>query len=172
MVPVETIAQKPFQTAVHLIELCLSLYVYLGFIKFSIIVKKDSFRKLIFVAIALSIIQSSISLIAISVDTKGLYGFNGIPFTLECLIMFYAFKSIQNMKIIYFRKLSRAYLYLLFSLIPMAAVMFFRDETWGLIIPHFLIKPLVILALLSGILIVIIWIMKMRLFKQLSIELN
>ncbi len=172
MVPVEAIPQKPFQMAVHFVELFLSTYVYLGLIKFSIIAKKDSFRKLIFAALALSLIQSSISVIAISVDTRGIYGFNGIPFTLESLIMFYAFRSIQNVKIIYFRQLSRSYLYLSFSLIPMAAAMFFRDDTWGMIIPHSLIKPLVILALATAVLIVLIWIMKIRLFKQLSIEMN
>jgi hypothetical protein len=167
MVPVKSIPQKPFQTAFHFIELCLSLYIYLGFVKFSILQKKDSFQKLIFVAMVFSIIQVLISMAATLMENKNLYSYNGVAVAIEAALIFYAFKSVQNVKTIDFRKLSRLYLYLLFFYVPASVSLLFEKESLKNI-PQVLIKPFIILALVWVVLIVYTWYMKIRLFKQIS----
>jgi hypothetical protein len=167
MVPVKSIPQKPFQTAFHFIELCLSLYIYLGFVKFSILQKKDSFRKLIFAATVFSIIQVLISMTATLMENKNLYNYNGVAVAIEATLLFYAFKSVQDVKTIDFRKLSRLYLYLLFFYVPASVSLLFEKESLKNI-PQVLIKPFIILALVWVVLIVYTWYMKIRLFKQIS----
>jgi hypothetical protein len=87
MIPVKSIPQKPFQAALHFIGLYLTLYIYLGFVKFSILQKKVFFRKLIFAAMALSVIQSSIAITATLLDNKELYNYNGVPITIESILL-------------------------------------------------------------------------------------
>lgn len=170
MVPVKSIPQKPFQSALHFIELCLSLYIYLGFVKFSILQNKDSFRKLVFAAMAFSVIQSLMAIIATSTDTKELYNYSGVPVAVEALLLFYAFKSVQDVKLTYFRKLSKVYLYLSFFFVPTSIVLLFDKETLKMM-PHILIKPFVILAILWAALIVYAWYLKIRAFKQISTQM-
>jgi hypothetical protein len=167
MVPVKAIPQKPFQTTFHFIALFLSLYIYLGFVKFSIIQKKDSFRILVFVAMTLSVIQSAIVIIATLTDNKEIYYYNGVLIAAETLLLYYGFKLVQDVKIKYFKKLSRVYLYLSAFFIPTAVIMLFGRETVKML-PNILIKPLVLLALLWAALMVYAWYLKIRTFKQIA----
>jgi hypothetical protein len=169
MVSVKTIPQKPFQAAFLFIELCLTLYVYLGFVKLSFLQKKDFFRKLIFAAMALAIIQSSLAITATLLNIE-LFSFNGVPFVMECILLFYAFKSVKDVKISYFKKISRMYLYLSILLIPtFTAVLLGKDRLST--IPQMLIPPLILLGLAAGVLVVVIWYLKIRAFKQISIQM-
>ncbi len=170
MVPVKAIPQKPYQTALHFIELCLTLYIYLGFVKFSILKKNYYFRNLIFAAMALSIIQSSIAILATLVDIK-LFNYNGIPVAIEAIVLLYAFKSVRDEKIIYFKKLSRVYLYFSIFCVPVSIALLFSRETLKMMIPHSLIIPFTILALLSGALIVYALYLKVRTFKQIATQM-
>jgi hypothetical protein len=170
MIPVKAIPQKPFQTALHFIELCLTLYIYFGFIKYSILKKQDFFQKLILAALALSVIQSFVATMATLVDKK-LFNYNGIPVAIEVILLFYAFKSVQNDRIIHFKKLSRVYLYLSIFCVPVSIALLFGRETLKTMIPHSLIIPFTIFAILSGALIVYAWYLKMRAFKQIATQL-
>jgi hypothetical protein len=167
--PVKAIPQKPFQAVVHTIELFLTLYVYLGFVKFSLIAKQVSFRKLIIAAMALSIVQSSIVMIATLVN-KELFSLNGVAFVMECILLFYAFKSVQDMKISNFKRISRLYLYLSFLLIPIFTALLLGKDGLSTL-PRVLIPPLTIIALVAGVIIVNIWYLKMRAFKQISMPM-
>ena len=170
LVPVKSIPQKPFQSALHFIEVYLSFYIYLGFVKFSILQKKDSLRKLVFAAMAFSVIQTSIAMIATLVENKELYNYIGVPVAIESILLFFAFKSVQDVKTIYFNKLSRLYLYLSFFYIPTSVALLFGRETLKKAMPQILIKPFVILALLWAVLIVYAWYLKIRVFKQISTQ--
>ena len=168
MIPVKPIPQKPFQTAFHFIELCLLLYIYFGFLKFSILQKKDAFQKLILAAMAVSIIQVLIAMAATLIENKNLYNYNGVAVAIEAALLFYAFKSVQDIKTIDFKKLARLYLYLLFFYVPVSVSLLFERESLKQFIPQVLIKPLIILALFWAVLIVYTWYAKIRLFKQIS----
>ena len=162
LVRAKAIPQEPFQTIILIIDLYLTLYVYLGFVKFSLIEKKDFFRIIIFAVMALAVIHSLISKISF------FYKFLGVPFAIDCILLYYAFKSVENSKIIYFRKLSRLYLYLLFFYVPISVSLLFGKESLKKFIPQMLIKPFIILALFWAALIVYTWYMKIKLFKQIS----
>ncbi len=169
MVPVKSIPQKPYQTALHFIQLCLTFYIYLGFIKFSLIEKKAKFRKLIFVAMVFSIIQSLIAITATLLN-KEIFKFNGVPFALECLLLFYAFKSVQNTKITYFKTLSRLCLYLFVLLIPILPLVLLGKEQFAAM-PRAFILTLNVLAIVAAVIVFLIWFFKVRLFKKISSEL-
>ena len=171
MVPVKASPQKPFQTALHFIALCLSLYIYLGFVKFSILRNRDTFRKLIIIAMGLSVIQTSIIITATLVGNKGLYNYNSVAVAIESVVLFYAFKSVQDVKTINFKKLSRMYLYLLFFYVPTSIAMLFGNDVLKTMIPHVLIKPFVIIALFCAALIVYTWYLKIKVFKQIAAEM-
>ncbi len=165
LVRAKAIPQEPFQTIILIIDLYLTLYVYLGFVKFSLIEKKDFFRIIIFAVMALAVIHSLISKISF------FYKFLGVPFAIDCILLYYAFKSLENSKIIYFRKLSRLYLYLSFIIVPMSIALLFRKDAIKTI-PQILVLPFIIIALGGAILIIYIWYLKIRLFKQLSIQMD
>ena len=168
LVPVTDIPQKPFQTALHFIELCLSLYIYLGFVKFSTLQNRDTFRKLIITAIGLSAIQSSIIITATLLENKNLYNYNSVAVAIESLVLFYAFKSVQDVKTINFKKLARLYLYLLFFYIPTSIALVLGKDELKTLIPHVLIKPFVVMALFWAALIVYAWYLKIKVFKQIA----
>jgi len=170
MVPVKAIPQKPYQTAVLFIQLCLTLYIYLGFVKFSLLRKYDHFRNLILAAMALSAIQSSIAILATLVD-KELFNYNGIPVAIEAIVLLYAFKSVRDEKIIYFKKLSRVYLYFSIYCVPVSIALLLGRETLKTMVPQSLIIPFIILSLLSGALIVSAWYLKVRAFKQIATQM-
>ncbi len=171
MVPVKAIPQKPFQTALHFIELCLSLYIYLGFVKFSILQNRATFRKIIITAMALSVIQFSIVITATLVGNKDLYNYNGVAVAIESILLFYAFKSVQDVKRINFKKLSRIYFYLLFFYVPTSIALLFGQDALKTMIPHVLIMPFVIMALFCAALIVYTWYLKIKVFKQIASEM-
>ncbi len=171
MVPVKAIPQKPFQTALHFIELCLSLYIYLGFVKFSILQNRATFRKIIITAMALSVIQFSIVITATLVGNKDLYNYNGVALAVESILLFYAFKSVQDVKTINFKKLSRIYFYLLFFYVPTSIALLFGQDALKTMIPHVLIMPFVIMALFCAALIVYTWYLKIKVFKQIATEM-
>jgi hypothetical protein len=165
LIPAKAIPQEPFRTIILIIDLYLTLYVYLGFVKFSLIEKKDFFRIIIFAVMALAVIHSLISKISF------FYKFLGVPFAIDCILLYYAFKSVGNSKIIYFRKLSRLYLYLSFIVVPMSIALLFRKDAIKTI-PQILVIPFIIIALGGAILIIYIWYLKIRLFKQLAIQMD
>ncbi len=165
LVSAKTIPQEPFQTIILIIDLYFTMYVFLGFVKFSFIEKNVFFRKTIFVVLVLSLIRSLISKISFFDN------FLGVPFAIECILLFYAFKSVENSKLIYFRKLSRLYLYLSSIIVPMSiALLFGRDAIKSM--PQILVLPFIIIALGGAVLIIYIWYLKIRLFKQLSLRMD
>jgi len=168
LVATKSIPQKPIQTALHVIGFCLMVYIYLGFVKYSILQKKDTFRKLIFIAMVFSVTQSSIAITATLVDNIQLYNYNGIPVAIEAILLQYAFRAIQNEKIIYFRKLARIYLYLSIFYVPGSLDLLFGDKTP---LHPYLIKPIVILVPFLAALIVYALYLKMRAFKQISTQM-
>lgn len=170
MVPIKSIPQKPFQAVSHFVELCLSFYIFLGFIKFSILEKKDSFKKLVFAAMTLSVIAALIGITAILTESKEFFNYSSVLVAIEWLSLFYAFKSIDSNKI-HFKKLSSIYLYLSLFSIPTSVALLFGKERVTMMMPQILMKPFLILTLVWAGLIVYAWYLKIRVFKEISTHL-
>ena len=168
----KVIPQQPLQTALHLIELVLTTYIYLGFVKFSILNSKYAFRKLIIIAMVLSIIQMLIAIAATLIGINDLYSYIGVAVTIELALLFFAFKTVQNESKIDFRKLSRLYLYLLFFHIPTSVAFLLLQDKLKTTIPQVLILPVAILFLLWAALSIYTWYSKIKVFKQISLQIQ
>jgi hypothetical protein len=114
--PIKLIPEGTLKVPREILGFLLGLYVNLGYVKYSYIEEEAKFRKIIFVVIILSILSSWFSILAPLFDfdqTKSSLYFT-IPMIPLALVLFYAFRLIKTGEILYFRKLSRLYLYLFF----------------------------------------------------------
>lgn len=160
---IKTIPQAPAQVAGLSAGSLIGIYVYLGFIKFSYIADHNKFRKIMLLALSLSlfyflgyIVKSSMNS-ALTNDNYYL-----IPAALETPLLYYAFCLIQNEDAIYFKKLSRLYLYLLLAGFPLL-IGYFASLSFSY--PFLILVPFIIAGFVFGIK---IWYWKIKLFKHLA----
>jgi hypothetical protein len=168
--PVKALPQKPIHEITTLLGICTGLYVYLGFVKLSYINKSVFYRKYIVVAVGLSIVQYAISTIGVLTSNENIFTYNGIPFIIECIILYIAFKSVHNSEAAYFlSKLSRLYLWLTLPLF-IASISLLLLQPFSLTTPHILNVVMIIFSLIFFYLIISILYWKIRLFRQLTIS--
>ncbi len=149
-----------FHLAVTVLIQLLNLYASLGYVKYSYIKQEERFRKIISVAIVISIIQSLIiTLDAVVVFYQAMYNILlGVTLLISTPVYFYAFGLIKNDDVNFFRKLARMNLYLL--IIALVGLLLYLLE-----LSSFLLLP----TILGGFgTVVLLWYWQIRLFRHLS----
>jgi hypothetical protein len=160
---VKNIPQAPVQVAGFSVGSLIGIYAYLGFIKYSYITEHNKFRKIMFVALCLSLIYFLIYIVkaATTVDLKN-DKFYFIPAALEIPLLCYAFNLIKNEDSIYFKKLSRLYLY---SLIVGSSVFIGYLVSLSFSYPFLILLPFILAGFVA---VILIWYWKIKLFKHLA----
>lgn len=163
--PIKLVPQGTLQITTSVLALFLSLYIQLGYIKYSFIKNERQFQQIIMAAIVLSTIQSLLIVFDsfMKLDsTKYTIGL-GIIGLLAALLFYSAFGLIKNDEMAFFKKLSRLNLYLP-SLLLLGLLLYFLNLRSIL----FFI-PIALSILITAIL---LWYWQIRLFRYLSLKYN
>lgn len=158
--PLKIGAQKPFHLTGTILTQLLSSYAGLGYVKYSYVEHEEQFRKIIIVAVGISVIQSLI------LTLDALIGFHqtiyaiclGLTMLLSTPLYFYAFGLIKNADSPFFGQLAKMNLYLL--IISLVGLFLYLSRLNSLFL-----LPIILSGFLT---IVSLWYRQIRLFKHLS----
>jgi hypothetical protein len=168
--PMKIIPQGTLQVPQQILSFFLTLYVYLGYVKYSYIESETKFRTIILIVIGLSITESFVSLLApiLNLDKTKSTLYFAIPTIIATPLLFYGFRLIQKTgELLYFRKLSKLNLYLL--IIGALYSLFFIPKL-GNKVGAFLSMLMLVLA--AFVTIASIWYWEIKLFKHLARKYN
>jgi hypothetical protein len=160
---IKGVPQAPAKMVGFSVGSLISIYVYLGFLKYSYIYDQNKFRKIMLIALSLSVIYSLGFIIEISIKPKLSNDYYWFIFAaLEMPLLYYAFHLIQNQDVMYFKKLSRSYLY---QLLAGSAVLIGYIVSLSYTFPFLIMAPFVVAAFVF---VILIWYWKIKLFKYLA----
>lgn len=156
----------PFSIINKVISFLLSLYIFIGYIKYSYISNESKFRKIILIVISILVVDSIFSLIRGEIDASHnkIFAYLSLMY-LSYPLLFYGFRLIRNEDSDLFQRLSRLNLYFfiliifngLFILVPWK--IFIDSIRWVILLP-FLGADLTVIFLL------VYW--EVKLFRRLS----
>jgi hypothetical protein len=161
---------EPWNTIHVTVVTLLTLYIYLGFIKYSFIVNEKLFRNIVIVIICLILIHSFLIFLHDVLNINPFKSFYrnalGIFVLLQALSFYYAFKLILNDEFKYFRKLSLLNLFLFimnlcFSML-LLLYLFYHSKFSAIVLLLFFLSFFMIKFLICY------W--EIKLFKHLSIK--
>lgn len=149
-----------------IVSYLITMYIFLGFIKYSYVTNQDGFRKIIFVVLCLEI-YNLLTLFFLdpfnpNSPTK-LSALTIIPKSFESILWYYAFKLIQNEESIYFNKLSMLNLYFFFISIIFLLMIIFSTSF------PFIVLSILMLAVFA--VFILLWYWEIKLFKHLSLKM-
>lgn len=163
--PLKIIPQSTLHIPQQIVAFFLSLYVYLGYVKYSYIEAEAKVRTIILLVIALSIIGSIFSLLTPSLNLEKTRStlYTAIPVLISTPLLFYGFRLIQTAEITYFRKLSKLNLYFLIIGALFSLLFISRLSNY---------LSILMLVLAAIVTFVSMWYWEIKLFKHLSKKYN
>ena len=169
-VGIMTVIAPQFETHVEIISAIISfiltLYIYMGYIKYSYIADEKKFRKIILIVIAILFGDFIFSLIETKTKFNSQMVFNYLSLMpLSYPLLFYGFKLIRNGKVDIFKRLSRLNLYLFVLIVFSSVTLLIATKSFTESIQWIILLPFLLAVLIIAILL-IYW--ELKLFKYLS----